>query len=354
MRQLADTYLVLRSPNEVLALRLPARALVITAALSLLIVVLIAASLVTGEFGMRVSDVVATLRGDSLSTAMDNVVWSFRFPRTLVALLTGGMMAISGAALQIVTRNGLADPSLVGISQGAALVVVGAIILFPGLDYALRPWLAFGGALAVAGLVQGLSVTRRRANAIRFILLGIGMSAFITAITQALLTYGDIEQAMSALAWMAGSVNAASWQDAQLLALWGACLLPILLSLSRVMSVLRMGDETAIGLGAQVKWARLGLIAIAVGFAAAATAIVGPLSFVGLIAPHAARRLVRAGVGLHLVITGLCGAALVLIADLIGRGLFAPVQIPAGLVTAIIGVPAFVYLLQRSAAHTQM
>lgn len=353
-RAVGEKYLLVRSPGETLALRLPLRAVLAAVLLVVVILIMITISLATGSYDMSFGDVIETLRGHTITKAIDNVVWEFRFPRTLASVLVGAMMALSGGALQNVTRNDLADPSLIGISQGAALMVVAAIVIAPDLDLELRPWLAFGGSLGVAALVQSLAFTRRGGNSIRFILIGIGVAAFISSITSALLTYGDIDRAMAALSWLAGSINAASWTDVRILAMWSVVLMPILFGLSRIMSVLRMGEDTAINLGAPVKWARYALVAVAVGFAAAATALVGPLGFIGLIAPHAARRLARAGVGMHMVLTGLCGGLLVLTADLMGRALFAPIQIPAGLVTAIIGVPVFVYLLQRSAAKSHL
>ncbi|MCD7058672.1 FecCD family ABC transporter permease [Pelagibacterium xiamenense] len=351
----ASDHVVIRSRGERVALRLPVRALVAVGVLAVLLLAVIGVSLTVGSYGIELETVITTLTGTTVSDAIDNVVWQFRFPRTLAAALVGAMMALSGGALQNVTRNGLADPSLVGISQGAALAVVFAIVAAPGLDYSWRPIIAFSGALAVATLVQALSYQRRRGNnAIRFILLGIGVSAFISSITSALLTYGDIDRAISALSWLAGSINAASWTDVQILFVWCVVLSPLVLGLTRIMSVLRMGEDTAVGLGAPVKWVRYALICVGVGFAAAATAIVGPLGFVGLLAPHAARRIARSGVGLHTVLTALCGALLVALADLVGRAAFAPIQIPAGLITAIIGVPVFVYLLQRAAAKSHL
>jgi iron complex transport system permease protein len=347
-------HVVLRSRGEAIALRLPLRALVAVAALAALLVATLAVSLTIGSYDIALSDIITTLAGTTVSDAIDNVVWQFRFPRTLAAALVGAMMALSGGAMQNVTRNGLADPSLVGISQGAALAVVFAIVAAPWLDYTWRPVFAFAGALGVAALVQALSYQRRGNSAIRFILLGIGVSAFISSITSALLTYGDIDRAMSALAWLAGSINAATWTDVHVLFAWCVVLVPLILGLTRIMSVMRMGEAAAIGLGAPVKGVRYALICVAVGFAAAATAIVGPLGFVGLIAPHAARRIARAGLGLHTILTALCGALLVALADLIGRAAFAPIQIPAGLITAIIGVPIFVYLLQRAATQSHL
>jgi iron complex transport system permease protein len=193
-----------------------------------------------------------------------------------------------------------------------------------------------------------LSWSNRNGSSIRFILMGIGIAAFISAITSALITYGDIRRVMSALTWLSGSINSAGWNEVNMLSIWMFALLPFLLGLSRSMAVMQMGESTAVGLGVSVKWLRIALIGVSVGFAAIATAAVGPLGFVGLIAPHAARRVSKSGVGLHLLISAVIGAFTVTLADLLGRILFAPVQIPAGLVTAIIGVPVFVYLLCRS------
>lgn len=339
---------VLRSKCERIALRLPVRALVALALLTLVLVITCCVSLATGTYGVALNEVIDTLRGLSISRAIDNVVWEFRFPRTLAAALVGAMMALSGAALQNTTRNGLADPSLVGVSQGAALAVVSLTVVFPDVSGALRPWAAFAGAILVALAIRALSHTRQGGSAIRFILMGIGLSTFISSITSALMTYGDIDRAMAALSWLAGSINAASWSDVWTLGIWCAVLLPALLAISRSSSATRMGEATAISLGVRVKLIRNLQLAIAVALAAIATSVVGPLGFVGLIAPHAARRLAPAGVGLHLVITAMVGAVLVSLADLVGRAAFAPIQIPAGLLTALIGVPLFIVLMVRS------
>lgn len=346
-------HLILRTPRQGLALRLPTWGLVAAALLLAGLAGVFCASMVAGSYDIDLSTLLATLSGETISKSIDNVVWQFRMPRTLAAMLVGAMMATSGAALQNVTNNSLADPSLVGISQGAALAVVAAIVVFPELSPEIRPVLAFAGALAVAALIQTLSAGRRGPSPVRFILIGIGLSAFISSMTSAMMTYGDIDRVMSALAWLAGSVNATTWRDVSILAVWAALLLPLLLLLSRAMAALRLGDAAAIGLGAEVKLLRFSLVGIGVGLAAAATAMVGPIGFVGLVAPHAARRLAHTGPGLHLVLTALCGALLVAAADLIGRAAFAPIQLPAGLLTALLGVPIFILLLRRSAARTQ-
>ena len=345
-------HLVLRSPRERVALRLPLRAMLVLGLLLVALLAIVSVSLATGSYGVALGDVLDTLRGATVSRAIDNVVWEFRFPRTLAAILVGAMMAMSGAALQNATRNGLADPSLVGVSQGAALAVVTLTVVFPEVSGNLRPWAAFAGATLVAMAVQGLSRTKQGGGTIRFILMGIGLSAFISSITSAMMTYGDIDRAMTALAWLAGSINAAGWHDVWTLLAWLAVLLPMLLAISRTMSALRFGEAAAVGLGAPVRLVRNLQLAVAVALAAIATSVVGPLGFVGLIAPHAAQRLAPAGMAMHLILTACIGALLVVLADLIGRAAFAPIQIPAGLLTALIGVPLFVALLLRSRATT--
>tara|TARA_R110002020_G_scaffold19053_18_gene66157 strand:+ start:1366 stop:2427 length:1062 start_codon:yes stop_codon:yes gene_type:complete len=340
-----------RSRNEAIALRLPVRAVAIVSLLVLALLAVSAVSLATGSYGLALEQVWATLRGMTISAAIDNVVWEFRFPRTMVAALAGAMMALSGASLQNATRNSLADPSLLGISQGAALAVVAMAVLLPSQTVLLRPWAAFAGSILVALAIRGLSHSQQGGSSLRFILMGIGLSAFIASITSALLTYGEIDRAMAALAWLAGSINAATWSDVWTLAGWSAVLIPGLLGLSRTMSALRFGEATATGLGAKVALTRNLQLALAVGLAAIATSVVGPLGFVGLLAPHAARRLAPSGMALHLLLTALTGALLVGLADLVGRSAFAPIQIPAGIITALIGVPVFVTLLLRREAR---
>ncbi|QQA44230.1 FecCD family ABC transporter permease [Pelagovum pacificum] len=334
--------------------QLPRRALGVLGLLVCAIVLLVVVSLMAGSYPLDVPGVLSTLLGNPPTEIATTVVWEFRFPRTLAALLAGALLALSGATLQNVTRNPLADPSLVGVSQGAGLAVVAAMILFPGLAQMWRPILAFGGALAVAALIQWIAMQRSGGATMRFILTGIGVAAFISAATSALLTYGQIERAMSALSWLAGSVHAAGWSDVSILSLTLLVLAPLLVAASRPMAAMRMGPDVAIGLGVRVGPTRIALITLSVALAAAAVAMVGPLGFVGLVAPHLASRMARSGVGVHLILSAACGALLVGAADLAGRTLFAPVQIAAGLVTSVIGVPVFVWLILRARGSARL
>lgn len=345
---------ILRSANERIALAIPVRGLAAVAGLLAVILVIVATSLMSGSYPLDLAGVWATLTGAPPEETAATVVWQFRFPRLVTSLFVGALLGLSGAILQNVTLNPLADPALVGVSQGASLAVVAIIVVYPAADGPLRPLYAFGGALAVAALIQWIAMKRAGGATMRFILTGIGIAAFISAITSAMLTYGEVDQALSALGWLAGSIHAAGWDEVRMLALLSVLLMPALVWAVAPMRALRFGPEMATGLGVAVRPARVALITLAVALAAIAVAAVGPLGFVGLIAPHLARRLVHTGLGLNLVLTGLVGAVMVSGADLIGRALFAPVQIPAGIVTALVGVPIFVMVLLRSQTRSQL
>lgn len=327
--------------------RLPRRGVAVLLALTLAALLVVALSLASGTYGLSLSQVWATLTGAPPEPMAATVVFDFRLPRVVVALLCGAMLALSGAVLQALTRNGLADPSLLGVSQGAALAVVALIVLWPEAPHALRTPLAFAGAILAAALVQAVASGPRGAGPLRLILTGVGLSAFLSALIGVLLTHGQLQEAQAALGWLAGSINAASWAEARALAIVALLLVPGVVALTRPLSALQLGTEVATGLGLRLGFARGGAVLLAVLAAAAATAAVGPLGFVGLIAPHMASRLARSGTGLHLVNSALMGGLVVALADLLGRSLLAPLQIPAGLVTALIGVPVFAILLLR-------
>ncbi|WP_404379171.1 FecCD family ABC transporter permease [Caenispirillum salinarum] len=334
--------------------KLPVQALGVLAALVGLTGMIAVASLMTGSYPLDMAGALAALFGTPPSEMAETVVWQFRFPRTLAAILAGALLALSGATLQNVTRNPLADPSLVGVSQGAGLAVVTAIVVFPELPQALRPVLGFVGALGVAALIQSITGRRAGGATMRFILTGIGVAAFLSAATSALLTYGQIDRAISALGWLAGSVHAANWTDVAVLGAGLLLLAPALFAASRPMAAMRFGPDVAAGLGVRVGRTRLGLVTLSVALAAVAVAMVGPIGFVGLVAPHLARRLTYSGVGLHLTLSAAVGALLVGAADLAGRALFAPIQLPAGVVTAVVGAPVFVLLILRTQARAHL
>ncbi len=321
--------------------------------LILSLMLLLGVSVFVGSYNLGFYEIAQALYypHQELQNAQTLVVWSFRLPRSLVAILVGAMLGLSGATLQRLTRNPLADPSLIGVNQGAAFAVVTMIILFPEISSLYRPLWAFSGALIASIFIQLLSAHKNSTNTTKFILIGVGLSTFISALTTTMLTYGNVKDAMVALNWLAGSVHSANWLDVKYLSIILLLLSPLLFFNSKNLNALSFGDELAINFGVNVKQAKIILLILSVGFAATAVSVAGTMGFVGLLAPHIANiiieKLNHKNIKIYLIISGLMGAFLVLSADIIGRTLFIPLQIPAGLLVCVLGVPLFIILLTR-------
>ena len=336
---------VLRLFNQNISIQYHPPAVLVSIGLCLLLILLAFISLNSGSYTLSISDVFSLLSGQFEAQSNQQalmVVMELRVPRTLVAIMAGALFALSGVLLQNLTRNPMADPSLVGISQGAALAVVSLTLFFPELLDNWREVGAFVGAISIALFIRVLT---GKGKTLKFILLGIGVASFVSALISAFLTYGSVQAALSALTWLAGNINQAEWADVQVLTLTLLILFSLAIIQGRGMSVLALGDEVAIGLGIAIKPVAMIQLSLSVAAAAIATAVVGPVGFVGLLAPHAAKRLVHSGAINHVFNTVLVGALIVLCADLLGRTLFAPSQLAAGLVTALIGAPLFACLL---------
>lgn len=300
-----------------------------------------------GEYPIPAIDVVKTVF--HLPTGeedYDFIVNTLRLPRMLVAALVGLALGISGAIMQGLTRNPLADPSIIGISSGASLVAVSMLVLFKGISANLLPLATFGGAMLVAFLIYMLA-WRGGDSPIRLILVGVGLGAITSAATSMMITFGDINDVQRALIWLTGSVYARSWSEFWPLFGWVLLFAPLACFLARDLNALNLGEDVARGLGSNVTSKRGLLLIIAVALAAATVAAAGTIGFVGLMAPHIARRLVGPDHSGMLPVAGMVGALVVVCADLIGRTLFAPTELPCGLVTAAVGAPFFVYLLWR-------
>jgi iron complex transport system permease protein len=264
-----------------------------------------------------------------------------------VAFLVGAGLAVSGAILQGLTRNPLADPSIIGISSGASLAAVVLIVLVPMAPLFLLPLAAFAGALVVAVLIYFLA-WEQGSTSVRLILVGVGLAIIVDALTTLMITFGEINSVSQALVWLAGSVYGRSWEHVWLLLTWLGSLFPLTLLLCRDLNTLNLGDEVARGLGSQIEFKRGLLLLISVALAGAAVATAGTIDFVGLMAPHIARQLVGPSHEGLIPTAALTGGMLVVLADLLGRSLFAPIEIPCGVITAMIGAPYFIYLMYRS------
>lgn len=289
-------------------------------------------------------------RGDDLTRQL---VIDLRAPRIVVAVLAGAMFAASGAVLQGVIRNPLASPDLIGVGAGAGLAATVFLLAWPGAPPGGLPWAALVGAWAGFGLVLLLSRewSGPRANAlhpVRLALVGVAVAAALGAAQQLVLVRAP-DGLGAALSFLTGSVYGADSARAARLVPWALVLLPAALLLSRTLDVLNLGEDLATSLGSRVTVARLLSLTVAVALAGAAVTGAGILGFVGLLAPHLARRLVGGRHARLLPISMLVGALLVLAADTLGRALLPPLEVPAGLFTTLVGAPYFLFLLRRTA-----
>lgn len=285
------------------------------------------------------------------SQSLTYTLVDLRLPRVLTSLLVGVGLSLSGCLLQGVSRNDMADPGVLGINAGAGLLVAAFIVFVPaGLfpSAVALPVLAFAGSAAVAFLGWRLSVVRGASSPRRLLLIGVALATGLSSATSLLMlrmSDGDYAFVQN---WIAGSIWGASWENVAILAVGLALLVAGALYASRTLNVLGLGEAAATGLGVNVPRARAALTAVAVGASGLACAVGGGLTFVGLVCPHMARRLVGPNFRVLVPATVLVGAVLMLLADIISRTLLAPNEIPVGIVAAVIGAPYFLYLLAKS------
>lgn len=308
-------------------------------------------SMNTGYTKLPPPDTLRTLLGGG--TARENLIlFDFRLPRIVISILVGAGLALSGCIIQGVARNALADPGLLGIHAGAGLMVI-LYVLFFGTQSFLSvftlPFLALFGAGITAVLIYALAFKKGEdITPLRLILTGVAVQAGISSLTTVLVVKLADNQFDFVAAWQAGSIWAGNWKFVLALLPWLLVLFPYVLSKARMMDVLNLGDDVARSLGAAVEGERRRLLAAAVALAAACVAVSGSISFVGLIAPHLARRLSGPEHRILLPVCALTGAVLVSAADTAGRVLMQPSGIPTGIMVAIIGAPYFLYLLMKS------
>lgn len=318
--------------------------------LCILIVLCFFISLHTGYIKITPFDVIKTLVGHG-TVHNELVLLEFRLPRMVIACLIGAGLAISGAILQGVSQNGLADPGILGINSGAGLAVVFFLFFFQGSTSSLGLWSIM--VMPVAALVGGLVAAfliyilawKKGVTPTRLILVGIGVNAAFGAALIILQLKMDPRDFTQATIWLSGSIWGTSWKFVWAILPWIFLLLPYTIYKARYLNVLNLGDHIAIGLGAAVEKERRTLLILAVALAGSCVAVGGGIAFLGLVAPHLARRLVGPKHQVLLPTTALMGALLLLIADAIGRNLLSPSEIPVGLVVSALGAPYFIYLL---------
>ncbi|WP_425389312.1 FecCD family ABC transporter permease [Cytobacillus kochii] len=319
--------------------------------LTILLALLFIASL---SFGASFISPVAIFNSVLSSTPgqYDLVLFEFRLPRIVLAILIGIGMAVSGAILQSATQNGLADPGILGINSGAGFAVILYIFFTQGIRFEsellqlyILPIFALCGALLAAFLIYIFSWKKSSGvTPIRLILVGIGINAAFSALIIILQLKMDPRSFTQATVWLSGNISGVSWSYTYALLPWLIVLLPIVLFKARYLNVLTLGDAMSTGLGVNVNRQRKWLLLLAVGLAGSCVAVGGGISFLGLVAPQLAKKLVGPRNEILLPVSALVGAVLLLFSDLVSRTILAPSEIPIGLVVSAIGAPYFIYL----------
>ncbi|RMI06942.1 iron-enterobactin ABC transporter permease [Cellulomonas triticagri] len=331
--------------GDALSVRVDARAAVVTTVLVLAALATGVVALGLGDYTVPVPDVLGALAG-TLDGPARTVVVGWRLPRVLLALLLGAALAVSGAIFQSLTRNPLGSPDVIGFASGSYTGGLVAIIVLGG-GYTTVAAGSLAGGLATAAAVYLLAY-RRGVQGFRLIVVGIGVTALLGSLNTWLVLAAELQQAMAASAWGAGSLNGVGWPQVGPTVGVLVVLVVALGLLGRRASVLEMGDDAAHALGLAPERTRAALVVVGVAFTAVATAVAGPISFVALAAPQLARRLTRAG-GTGLASAAAMGALLLVVSDVLAQRAFAPTQLPVGVVTVSIGGAYLVWLLVREA-----
>ncbi|WP_392671954.1 FecCD family ABC transporter permease [Streptomyces sp. LN785] len=318
------------------------RAAVVAAVLAVLLAAVCVAYLCVGESFVAPTEVVKVILGQPSRNEL--VVGTLRLPRMVVGLLVGTAFGISGALIQTVARNPLASPDIIGISQGAGALTVGAMT-FGVTSYTVLPYLSVIGGIAAAALVY-VFAWRGGLHATRFVLIGIGFAIALRSVTTLFLTKGDYLVAQQAQIWMTGSLNSRGWNEVAPIGWTLVVLTPAVLWAARAQRTVAMDDDTATALGVRLSRVRLGLVALGVVLASVATGTAGPVDFVALLAPQIARRMTRTA-QIPLLCSALLGAVIVVFGDLLARRLFSPTELPVGVLTAAVGAPYLIWLIIR-------
>lgn len=310
--------------------------------LLIIIFILSIVSLGLGAIYITPSEIIHNLIGEG-TQSQRFILNNYRIPRIIIAIIVGAGLATAGAILQGILRNPLASPDVIGVTKGAGLAAVIIIVLFPTSPIIFLPLSAFIGAAIIAAILM-LFVYKKGAQPNTLALMGIALGAICQAGIEYLMIKFPDDVSMTLL-WLTGSLWARGWDQVYLL-LPCLILIPILFGLTAKLDILSLGDDIATGLGERSKFLRYILLSVSVILIGVCVATVGSIGFIGLIAPHIARRIVGSKFNVLLPASALFGAILLLVADSLGRGLFPPIEIPAGIITAVIGAPYFLYLLR--------
>ena len=310
--------------------------------------VLFALSLTIGSTAIGLGDLARALAGGPIAADLSYALSEVRLPRALTGFLAGWCVAMTGAMLQSLTRNPLADPGLLGLSQGAMVMIMLVLVFAPGAPTALIPLVALTGGLAVA-LLLSLLLRGQGGAGPAMLLMGIAVETVLSSVGSILILYAPTDTSYALSSWMAGSLFGAGWEEVRAMLPWALLSLPLLVVAGPILRTLELGEELAMGLGVSLARARPLILTGAVLLTATAVTTVGPLAFLGVMAPHLAQFLSPSSGRAKLILSGLMGGVLVLAADCITRGATADIALPIGLTLSFIGVPLFILTLRLRA-----
>jgi len=307
-----------------------------------LMVLLFGLSIRLGTYTLSFEEIWAAFQPDDKNYL---TLMEYRLPRAVLAILLGGALAISGVLVQSVVRNPLASPDILGINNAAGLVAVSVLMFLPNLAFYWMPIFAFlGGVLSfvILWIVCGFNF-----RPIKMAIIGVALSALWAAISHYLMLTNPVE-INTAMLWLTGSLWGRSWSYLNVVLPWLLVLLPLPFIFCRDLDTLGLGENKASTLGVTVNKVQISVLVLAVALSTTAVAICGPIAFLGLVAPHLARRLVGGRHRTLLPAALIIGALLLQLSDILARVIDPPTELPAGILTAIIGAPYFFYLLMRT------
>ncbi|MDO4326969.1 MAG: iron ABC transporter permease [bacterium] len=303
-------------------------------------------SVCTGAREIRPSVFLEALTRYDAANVDHVIIRTLRLPRTVVAAAVGASLAVSGTLMQATTRNPMASPSVLGINAGAGLGLALAMVFVPGASFNQTVLFSFAGAAVGTVTIFGIaSASRAGSSPVRLALVGTAISSLFSACSQAVAMYFKISQDLTF--WNAGGVSGVRPEQARLLLPWTLAGLLFAMSIAKSVSLLSLGEEVAVGLGGKTKYIKMAASFAVLILTGSSVAIAGPISFVGLVTPHAVRFLIGSDYRKVLPCSMFAGALLVLFADVVARMVNPPFETPTGAITALIGVPFFIYLAAR-------
>ena len=323
---------------------------IILIVLALLIFITMVIGMGMGYSAIPYSRLLPTFLGDG-TFKEEFIIFSIRLPRMIITFLAGMALALSGAILQGITRNDMAEPGILGFNAGAGVAITIFFLCMPieaGSFVYVIPIVGFFGALLTAGIIYVFSYKKNTGlQPVRLVLVGIGLSMALSGIMIVLISSAERVKVDFIAKWLAGSIWGTDWPFIWAFLPWLIILIPFTLYKANTLNILSLNEPVAIGVGISLEKERVILLLSAVALAASAVSITGGIAFIGLMAPHMAKSLIGPRNQLFLPIAILIGGLLLLLADTVGRNLVEPEGIPAGIVVALIGGPYFVYLILK-------